>query len=149
VARGDRAERACVSPLREAGYEVERELEVWTLSAEVAAGSAREVPAAQAHARIRALRTEREPWQRADGTLAHYDDALGLETANSAAVFRPAGSMQLVQIAEEDATELLRTIRARGTVYALNVPAGDEAAEALRELGAAVAVRQREMLLKL
>jgi ribosomal protein S18 acetylase RimI-like enzyme len=131
------------------GYEVERELEVWTLSAEVGAGSGREVPAPQAHARIRALRHDREPWQRADGTLAHYDDALGLETANGAAVFRPAVSMQLVQIAGEDAGELLRTMRARGTLHALNLPVRDPAAEALRELGAAVAVRQREMLLKL
>ena len=132
------------------GYRVEREVEVWTLSEEVPPGTAREVPADQAHERIRALRRTRDPWQRADETLAHYDDATGLETEGGAVVFRAAGTMiQLVQIAGDDATELLRTMRARGPVYALNLPVGDPAAAALRELGGSVAVRQREMVLEL
>ena len=122
---------------------------MWTLTAEAPAGSARAVPVEQAHARIRALRTGREPWQRADGTLAHYADAVGLETDRGAAVFRPGASVQLVQITGEDAGELLRTMRARGTVQVLNLPAGDPVADALRDLGASVAVRQREMVVEL
>ena len=59
------------------------------------AGSAREVPAADAHARVRELRDGREPWQRADGTLAHLDDLRGLETDDGAAVFRVTGPVQL------------------------------------------------------
>jgi RimJ/RimL family protein N-acetyltransferase len=131
------------------GYRVEREVEVWTLPDEVQPGSAREVPVDEAHERIRALRRTRDPWQRADGTLAHYDDALGLETEGGAAVFRPAGTIQLVQIAGDDQNELLRTMRARGPLYALNIPVGDPAAAVLSELGASVAVRQREMVLEL
>jgi GNAT superfamily N-acetyltransferase len=131
------------------GYGVVRDLQVWTLSAETRAGSAREVPAARAHERIRRLRTAREPWQRADETLAHYDDALGLETSGGAAVFRAAGGVQLVQIAGGDAAELLRTMRSRGEVSALNVPVGDPAEDALRELGAVAALRQHELVLDL
>src|SRR4051794_35682927 len=39
------------------GYEVARHVEVWTLAEDPAHGSAREVPASEAHARIRELRT--------------------------------------------------------------------------------------------
>lgn len=131
------------------GYAVAREVEVWSLSAEVPAGTASEVPAAQAHARIRALRSTREPWQRADGTLVHFDDLRGLETGAGAALFRVSGVVQLMQIAGADLEELLRTARTHATVSVLNLPANDPAADALRALGASVAVRQREMVLGL
>jgi len=131
------------------GYRVDREVEVWTLAEEVPPGSATQVPVEQAHERIRALRRTRDPWQRADGTLAHFTDAIGLDTAAGAAVFRPGGNIQVVQIAGDDATELLRTMRARGPLYVLNLPVGDPAAAALRELGGSVAVRQHEMVLEL
>jgi len=96
-----------------------------------------------------ARRNAREPWQRADGTLAHHADAIGLETQGGAAIFRAAAAVQVVQLAGDDAGELLRTMRMRGAVHVLNVPIGDPAADALRELGASVAVRQHEMLLEL
>jgi ribosomal protein S18 acetylase RimI-like enzyme len=131
------------------GYDVVREVEVWSLSAEVPPGDAPEVPAAQAHARIRELRTGREPWQRADGTLAHFDDVRGLETDKGAALFRVGGVVQVVQIAGDDSEELLRTLRRHGTVSVLNLPADDPAAESLRALEATTAVRQREMVLNL
>jgi len=131
------------------GYEVVRKVEVWSLSAEVPAGSAPEVPAVQAHARIRELRAGREPWQRADGTVAHFDDVRGLETGKGAALFRVAGVVQVQQIAGDDSGELLRTLRGHGTVSVLNLPADDPAADSLRSLGASVAVRQREMVLGL
>ena len=131
------------------GYRLVREVEVWSLPADSSHGSAREVPAADAHARVRVLRHARDPWQRADGTLEHYDDLRGLETDTGAAVFRVAGVVQLLQIAGDGSEELLRTLRGHGTVSVLNLPADDAAAESLRALGAAATVRQREMVLDL
>ena len=130
------------------GYDLVRWVEVWTLSAEVPPGRAREVPVEQAHARIRELRTEREPWQRSDATLAHHGDARGIETDEGAAIFRVnrPGAAQVVQIAGE-AKELLQTVRSYGNVVILNVPAGDPVGDVMRDLGGAVTVRQREMVL--
>jgi ribosomal protein S18 acetylase RimI-like enzyme len=131
------------------GYDVVREVEVWTLSADVANGSAHEVAAGEAHARIRALRNGREPWQRADETLEHLGDVRGLETAAGAALFRMTGVAQLLQITAADSEELLRTLRQHGTVSMLNLPVDDPVADSLRALGASIAVRQREMVLDL
>ena len=131
------------------GYRVTRGLEVWSLPAKTEAGAAREVPFAQAHARIRELHAPDEPWQRADGTLAHYADARGLETDAGAAVFRIGGVVQLLQIAGGDTYELLRALREHGTVSVLNLPDDDRAAGSLRALGATAVVRQHEMLLEL
>lgn len=132
------------------GYRTVRDVEVWTLPLSVSERSeAEDVPAADAHARIRGLRTDREPWQRADGTLAHHDDARGLLTAGGAAVYRRSGdNVQLVQLAG-DAEPLLRALRTLAPVGVLNLPEDDPAAAVLRELGGAVAVRQHEMLLEL
>ena len=130
------------------GYDLVRWVEVWTLSAELPHGSVRDVPVEQAHARIRELRTERDPWQRSDATLAHYADARGIETNAGAAIFRVAGAAQIVQLAGE-AGELLKSIRSHGNVVMLNVPAGDPVGDAMRELGGSASVRQREMVLNL
>src|SRR3954451_5187749 len=131
------------------GYEVVRKVEVWTLAEDSAPGLAREVPAAEANARIRELRTTREPWQRSDATLAHYDDALGLLTGAGAAVVKVSARVQVVQIAGSDPLDLLRSARTLGTVVALNFPDDDPAVAALRDLGATLSVRQREMVLRL
>jgi GNAT superfamily N-acetyltransferase len=132
------------------GYRTVRDVEVWSLpTAEQGDSAAREVPATEAHARIRELRSGREPWQRADGTLAHYADARGLGTDDGAAVYRrPSDGVQLVQLAGEP-EPLLRALRALGAVSVLNVPEDDPAASVLRSLGAKVVVRQHEMLLEL
>ena len=132
------------------GYRTVRDVEVWSLPLSVSERSgAEEVPAAAAQARVCELRESREPWQRADGTLAHYDDAAGLITEGGAAVYRrPDDTVQLVQLAG-DVEPLLRALRTLGPVSVLNLPADDPAADVLRELGAAVAVRQHEMLLEL
>jgi ribosomal protein S18 acetylase RimI-like enzyme len=131
------------------GYRVVREIEVWSLPASGEAVAAREVSAAEAHARVRELGGGREPCQRADGTLAHLDDLRGLVTDEDAALFRVSGVVQLLQIAGRDAETLLRTLRSHGNVSILNLPVDDPAAEALRSLGATAPVRQREMLLEL
>jgi GNAT superfamily N-acetyltransferase len=130
------------------GYDLVRWVEVWTLSGEVPPGRAREVPVEQAHARIRELRTEREPWQRSDATLAHHSDARGIQTDEGAAIFRVTATAQVVQLAGE-AKELLQTVRSHGHVVILNLPAGDPVGDAMRELGGSVTVRQREMVLDL
>jgi GNAT superfamily N-acetyltransferase len=127
------------------GYDLARWVEVWTLPTELP-GPSLEVPVEQAHARIRELRTEREPWQRSDATLAHYGDARGVEADEGAAIFRVAGAAQVVQIAGEP-RELLRAVRSYGNVVMLNVPEGDPVGDAMRELGGSVTVRQREMVL--
>ena len=133
------------------GYETVRDVEVWSLPAAESGGgdAASEVPVAEAHARIRELGREREPWQRADGTLAHYADARGLVTDTGAAVYRQPGEhVQVVQLAGEP-EPLLRALRALGQVSVLNLQEDDAAAPVLHELGASVFVRQHEMLLEL
>jgi GNAT superfamily N-acetyltransferase len=130
-------------------YRIVREVEVWSLTDEVPGGTAREVPPAQAHARVRELRHADEPWQRADATIGHYDDVRGLETESGAALFRVSNVVQLLQIAGDDSEELIRTLRGHGTVSVLNLPAEDPAADSLRTLGATLTVRQREMVLDL
>jgi GNAT superfamily N-acetyltransferase len=132
------------------GYLTVRDVEVWSLPPSFSEPSAaQDVSAKAAHARIRELRTEREPWQRADGTLAHYSDAQGFVTDAGAVVYRqPGENVQLVQVAGE-AEPLLRALRTLGPVSVLNLPEGDPAANVLRELGASTVVRQHEMLLDL
>jgi GNAT superfamily N-acetyltransferase len=130
------------------GYRTVRDVEVWSLTAEDGGTPAHEVPAEQAHARIRGLRRQREPWQRADETVTNYGDARGLETDAGVAVFRGNGPVQLLQVAG-DAEPLLRWLCRLGAVSILNLPVEDAAAQVLRRLGAKVVVRQHEMLLEL
>jgi GNAT superfamily N-acetyltransferase len=132
------------------GYRTVRDVEVWSLPLSVSERTdADDVTAEAAHARIRELHARREPWQRADETLANYADAQGLATDQGAAVYRQRGeSVQLLQIGG-DAEPLLRALRTLGAVSVLNVPEDDPAAATLQDVGAAVVVRQHEMLLEL
>jgi len=127
------------------GYEYVQDVEVWTLPAAEGELEAREVPPQEAKARI----PERhEPWQRADGTLANYDDVRGLVTDSGAMLFCVRSTAQLQQYAGEP-EPLLRALRTFKDVSVLNLPADDPAAAVLRELGGTVTVRQHEMLLEL
>jgi GNAT superfamily N-acetyltransferase len=127
------------------GYEVVQDVEVWTLPAAEGEHTGREVPVSE----VRMQLPERhEPWQRADGTLSHYDDVRGLVTESGAMLFCVRSSAQLQQYAGEP-EPLLRALRTCGDVYVLNLPADDPAAQVLRELGGSVTVRQHEMLLEL
>jgi GNAT superfamily N-acetyltransferase len=140
------------------GYEHVRDLELWTLDAEPAATSAREVPAAVAHARVCELRHAPEPWQRADATverlLAGDPGARGLEVEAGAAVVRvtPHG-VAVDQIAARDAAaahDLLAAALSAGRPLRLtNLPSGDPAAEAFAALGGRVELRQHELRLAL
>jgi ribosomal protein S18 acetylase RimI-like enzyme len=104
-----------------------------------------------AHARILELRTEREPWQRDDDTLRHYDDLRGLTAGTGSTVFRatPDGRVVVMQFAGDGdaAHEILESLRALGPVSAFNVPEGDPILAALKDLGGDIALRQREMVL--
>jgi hypothetical protein len=130
------------------GYRIVRDVEVWSLPARDGPWEARDVPAADALARIREQRSGREPWQRADGTLESYDDLRGLETEGGVAVFRAGNAVQLLQLAG-DAEPLLEALRRLGAVSVLNLPTDDPAADVLRNLDGNVVVRQHEMLLEL
>jgi ribosomal protein S18 acetylase RimI-like enzyme len=132
------------------GYDVVRPLEVWTIPKRDAPedSSTREVNLEQAQARVRELRATREPWQRADATVANFTDALGIESDEGAAVFRVKGAVQLIQIAGT-ARELVETVRSHGDTILLNLPPDDPAADALPGLGGGVMLRQREMVLEL
>jgi GNAT superfamily N-acetyltransferase len=127
------------------GYELVQDVEVWTLPGAEGEHAGREVPVAEVRAR---LPERHEPWQRADGTLSHYDDVRGLVTAGGAMLFCVRSSAQLQQYTGEP-EPLLRALRTFGDVYVLNLPADDPAAAVLRELGGSVVVRQHEMLLEL
>lgn len=127
------------------GYEPVQDVEVWTLPAADGGHAAREVPPGEAKAR---LPERHEPWQRADGTLSHYDDLRGLVTEDGAMLFCVRSSAQLQQYAGEP-EPLLRALRTFGDVYVLNLPADDPASAVLHELGGSVVLRQHEMLLQL
>jgi GNAT superfamily N-acetyltransferase len=132
------------------GYRTVRDVEVWSLpTTKDRESEAREASSGEAHERIRELRTSREPWQRADQTVANYGDALGFVTDDGAALYRqPGENVQLLQLAGK-AEPLLRTLSTLGPVSILNLPEDDPAADALRSLDATVVVRQHEMLLGL
>jgi GNAT superfamily N-acetyltransferase len=127
------------------GYGLRQDVEVWTLPAAPGEHAGREVPAAEAKAQ---LPERHEPWQRADGTLAHYDDVRGLVTDDGAMLFCIRSSAQLQQYAGEP-EPLLRALRTFGDLYVLNLPADDPAAPVLGALGGSITVRQHEMLLEL
>jgi GNAT superfamily N-acetyltransferase len=127
------------------GYEVVQDVEVWTLAGADGAHEGREVSPAEAKEQ---LSERHEPWQRADGTLAHYDDVRGLLTDSGAMLFCVRSNAQLQQYAGEP-EPLIRALRTFGDVYILNLPADDPAAAVLREHGGSVTVRQHEMLLEL
>lgn len=140
------------------GYEHVRDLEFWTVEpAGAPDSSAREVEARAAHARVRALRTAPEPWQRADETLERLlveDTVFGLVADGAAAVTRTTGSGTVVeQIAAttvDAAADLLAGALARGgTLRLSNIPAGSETALALARSGNEPSLRQHELRIAL
>ena len=134
------------------GFERTRGLELWLLDG--APGSVEEIPAAEAHARVRSLRTHREPWQRDDGTVANLDDAIGLAADGGAAVVRVSnGRVSVQQLAGTD-DDALRTLlagaRSLGDLLVfLNLPEGHPAGPVLAELGGRLEIAQHEMALTL
>jgi ribosomal protein S18 acetylase RimI-like enzyme len=123
------------------GYRTVQDVEVWMLDGAVGEHAAREVPASAIE-----LPAVHEPWQRADGTLANYDDVRGLVTDTGSMLFCPRSKVQPQRYAGEP-EPLIRALRTYGDLYWLNLPADDPAADVLRDLGGTVVVRQHEMVL--
>jgi ribosomal protein S18 acetylase RimI-like enzyme len=137
------------------GFARERGLEVWALERLVfQKHKVRPVAATAAQEQIRAERTWREPWQRADESVANYDDVEALESEHGAILFRRAGDrVWLLQgsAADEDAARrLLQSLPAEAaSLIWLNGPEGDPFNAAIASLGGTLAHRQHEMLLAL
>ena len=134
------------------GYVTTRDVDVWSLDVAHDGAAAEEVPWREAHAWIRERRREREPWQRADETVANHDDLRGLVADDAAGVFREADRrVTFLQGAGSPGavTTVLAGMRARGAVTALNLPADGAIGSAFRDLGGRHVVRQHEMVLRL
>jgi ribosomal protein S18 acetylase RimI-like enzyme len=146
------------------GFRRFRMLDVWSLSAPLEPGRAREVDAADALAWIASKRTAPEPWQRADESVRRFaapgQPLRGLELreqgqrTGAAVAIVVAGRASLLQLAVtgerpvEQATALCAAARAWAPVVRfLNVPSEDPAAAALREAGGLLEARQLEMTL--
>jgi ribosomal protein S18 acetylase RimI-like enzyme len=144
--------RPAIALYEKLGFIRRRELEVLALDRDDSEESAEEVPLDVAQRLVRATREGEEPWQRSDETLEHLaarDSApRGLTAGDAAAIYRSSGDgVGLVQ-AVGDGPELravISTLRAKGTVSAVNYPADGEVAAALRAAGAKVTLRQYEM----
>jgi GNAT superfamily N-acetyltransferase len=144
---------------RQLGYEHVRDLDVWSLAdAGPAVAGAAAVAVDDAHAWIAARRAGREPWQRADTTLAN---TLRHETPPTAIELTRGGERVgaavhdgpwVVQLAagDPDVRLLLEAVRAAaGSVRWLNTPKGEPGARAMEELGATLVARQHELVLRL
>lgn len=146
------ANEAAFRLYEELGYGMTRWLEIGSLDS--APGEAPPEEAWQAaHERIRASRSTREPWQRDDDTLRHYDDLRGLAAGDGAAVYRvtPEGRIVVLQFAGDQpaARETLEALRTLGAVSVFNVSEGGALVAALEELGGSVVLRQRELAFRL
>jgi ribosomal protein S18 acetylase RimI-like enzyme len=143
--------RQAITLYEELGYELVRDLEVWSLPG--ADGDPAEVDPTEAHAWIRGHRTARDPWQRDDASLAKLTDRRGLLVDGAAAVVRVAGGrVGVVQIEgqSDPLGKILAGARSLGeTLAVLNLPIGHPAGAALAELGGRVDIRQHEMVLAL
>jgi ribosomal protein S18 acetylase RimI-like enzyme len=141
------------------GFERTRMLEVWSLPAGATETGAEPATVESALEWIGENRTSAEPWQRADESVGNLlAGGAELEAVRvpgrGAAVLRAAGEvasmLQLAARDDEAARLLLSNVRTPGrSVRFLNVPEGDPASRALRELGGELAVRQLELALRL
>ena len=142
------------------GFEVVRDLVVWALPArEADSPASRTIEASRAHAWIRANRQDREPWQRADQSVAAIDArgatlrGLVVERDGQAAATAllrddaPAvEALQMVATDEQAAAELLLAAAGVGRELRFrNVPPDAPASLALEALGAQRTATQHEM----
>jgi len=139
------------------GFVRTRELEVLSLAA---GDGGADAPANAPLEAVRALIAERrdaeEPWQRADETVERLRGREpapeGIVSGGAGAVYRVTGeTVGLVQAAGDEAglDDVLGALRAKGTVSAVNYPAGGAVARALHRAGATVVLRQHEMVRRL
>lgn len=146
------------------GFAVVRDLVVWSLPAHPAdPPAAREIEPSSAHAWIRANRRDREPWQRADASVAAIaargTRMRGLavdrdgEVAAAALVRDDSIVVDVLQLAapdEQAAADLLLAAARDGTELRFrNVPGDAPASLALERLGARRIATQHEMRVRL
>lgn len=138
------------------GFTRTRELEVLSLGASTDHSEARETELDEGLRVVAAARREQEPWQRADETIVNLarrgSSPRAALAGGAAAVFTQDGDrVSLLQAAGDAAglAALVAALRSRGTITALNFPAGQLVAKALREAGAEVRLSQYEMVLPL
>jgi GNAT superfamily N-acetyltransferase len=148
---------------RRLGFEVVRDLIVWSLPANGDSPPvSRQVDPQVAHAWIVANRESREPWQRSDESLARIGAAAvpqGLVVERdgevaAAMVFRQkADTVTALQIAALDdvsaADALLAAAGGERDLRLSNAPLDESPSRALRQLGARPVARQHEMHLRL
>jgi ribosomal protein S18 acetylase RimI-like enzyme len=142
------------------GFEVVRDVVVWSLSASDAAPSAaRTIEPSSAHAWIRANRRDREPWQRADESVAAIGARGGRlrglvverdgEVAAAALVRDDSPAVEVLQLVAPDepaaADLLLAATRDGAGLRFRNVPGDAPASVALERLGAQLIATQHEM----
>jgi ribosomal protein S18 acetylase RimI-like enzyme len=142
------------------GFEVVRDLVVWSLAAaDFDRPTSRPIEASNAHAWIHANRRDREPWQRADASVAaigaHGAGLRGLALDRqgqiaAAAIVRDddrgAEVLQLVAPDEQAAADLLLAAVGVGRELRFrNVPDGAPASVALEALGSRRIATQHEM----
>jgi len=153
---------AAVALYRARGFARVRDLVVWSLPAVDRAGEpTRAVDEREAQAWIAAHREEREPWQRADGTLARLREAGAalrgrvLERSGEvvgAVVYRDATTVNAFQLAAEDdeAADALLCAAANGRdLHLTNAPVEGRVSRVLGKRGAHAIAGQREMRLDL
>jgi ribosomal protein S18 acetylase RimI-like enzyme len=137
------------------GFRHERELEVWTLEPLVLKQHKVRSPTLEdAQARIARERRVREPWQRADETVANLENVQALESDHGVVLYRLVeGRVSLLQALAEDeaaARELLEAFPPEAAMLQwLNGPEGDPFNAALADLGGTRAWRQHELVLAL
>lgn len=138
------------------GFARTRELEVLSLAPAAEHSVARETDLGEALRVVAATRSGSEPWQRADETVANLvrrgPTPRALTADGAVAVFSQDGDrVSLLQAAGDAAglRALAAGLRSRGSVSALNFPAGEPVAMALREAGAEVRLCQYEMVIPL
>ncbi len=123
------------------GFDIVRDVEVWTLERRVARKhDVRSVPLEQAQARIARERRQREPWQRADESVANDEGVEALESDRGTILFRRSGErvslLQGVAAGEEGARELIEALPSEtGALHWLNGPEGDPLNAAIASLG--------------
>ncbi len=100
------------------GYAVTQDVDVWTLDGTEGEHDAREVSPAEIE-----LPAQHEPWQRADGTLANYDDVRGLVTDTGSMLFCVRSKVQPQRYTGEP-EPLIHALRTYGDLYWLNLPHG-------------------------
>jgi GNAT superfamily N-acetyltransferase len=156
------ANRAALGLYEKLGFEVVRDVIVWTLPpGSREAPEASLVPSTEAQAWIAAHRPSREPWQRSDETVAalstHGPPLVGMTVDRGGA---PAGAVlfrcepdttRVLQIAARDdavARDLILAAAGHGDGRPLrlsNAPLDEPPSRALEQLGADALLRQHEM----